>query len=263
MPAAGAAPPPITAATELLMRVDEHCEGEEALRPFDVDEDGAVTLRTLARTHAARRREEEAAKAVAAAHAREVELREAADRTAAAALASEAAYIDTITAQVGVSVAAGFVDHTRQLTPRALQRLYRQMQRYDRTGRGRLGWDGFQQLCARVASAQGDVELHQLQLMALFTQADVTGERAICASQWCWARAQLAGLLSKARQLDEQRAAREASKAAEVERQKQRRNSVYSVGVGSRAAAAAAQSQGSSAQTETLALTYQPAVKGS
>jgi hypothetical protein len=105
------------------------------------------------------------------------------------------------------------------------------MQRYDRSGEGRLSLDDFCILCERVAEAavrgaadaagsdggaarsggekggeKGGEVLSRLQLMALFAQADVTGAHAICASQWAWARGQLAALLQTTIKAHEQRA---------------------------------------------------------
>ena len=61
-----------------------------------------------------------------------------------------------------------------------------------------------------VAASEGGVELSSLQLLALFSQADVTGIKSICASQWCWAREQLAAIVAQQTQAHQLRLAREA-----------------------------------------------------
>jgi len=135
-----------------------------------------------------------------------------ADAADVAALTKEGGdYIARLRANVQATVAAGYDDHTESLTPRAMRRLCRQVQRYDTSGDGRLDFDAFVQLCAKVvAASEGGVELSSLQLLALFSQADVTGIKSICASQWCWAREQLAAIVAQQTQAHQLRLAREA-----------------------------------------------------
>ena len=140
-------------------------------------------------------------------------------------------YVEKINLRIAETTAAGYDDHTAQLTPRAHKQLCRQLQRYDRSGEGRLDLEDFCTLCAKVAEmavaggssweeatqarspskqAEQPELISRLQMMALFSQADVTGAHNLCASQWAWARTQLAGLIEhqvKVRKAREEQAA--------------------------------------------------------
>ena len=90
------------------------------------------------------------------------------------------------------------------------------MQRFDSSGEGHLDLNDFSQLCRRVARA-ADID-EPLPLIALFNQADVTGAHRICASQWAWARAELAKLVDVKVRVKEQKRRVEAEEAAEMQR---------------------------------------------
>ena len=96
-------------------------------------------------------------------------------------------YLHLLRSHVRTSVEAGLADHTAELTPRALRRLCRQVQRHDPKSSGRLDFDGFRQLCSDIIrSSGGSLVLSSLQLLALFSQADATGEKSLwCASLLC------------------------------------------------------------------------------
>jgi len=184
----------------------EAAGGEEE----DEEDEEILTLRTLAKQAAERRREEARERAGARQLEEEQRRTRAVDQEDARAL-SVSDYGSRLRAQVRRTVAGGYVDHTAALSPRALRRLCRQVQKFDKGGEGRLSFNDFCSLCTRVAEVQS-VKLNSMQLFALFTQADVTGEKAICASQWCWARGQLANLLTQ--QLRAQGAREERRRAA-------------------------------------------------
>ena len=164
----------------------EAAEGEEA--------EGMRWQRVAAATRR-KRREEAAAKAFAAQAKLDADLARQADDSAARALSTE--YITKLQTAVMATVAAGYPDHTRTLSPEALQRLYCQIQRHDTSGTGRLHFADFERLCRKVMEHSNGVELTRLQLLALFSQADATGQKSLCASQWCRARAELALMLAQ------------------------------------------------------------------
>jgi hypothetical protein len=164
----------------------EAAEGEEA--------EGMRWKRMAAATRR-KRREEAAAKAFAAQAKLDADLARQADDSAARALSTE--YITKLQTAVMATVAAGYPDHTRTLSPEALQRLYCQIQRHDTSGTGRLHFADFERLCRKVMEHSNGIELTRLQLLALFSQADTTGQKSLCASQWCRARAELALMLAQ------------------------------------------------------------------
>jgi hypothetical protein len=164
----------------------EAAEGEEA--------EGMRWKRVAAATRR-KRREEAASKAFAAQAKLDADLARQADDSAARALSTE--YITKLQTAVMATVAAGYPDHTRTLSPEALQRLYCQIQRHDTSGTGRLHFADFERLCRKVMEHSNGVELTRLQLLALFSQADATGQKSLCASQWCRARAELALMLAQ------------------------------------------------------------------
>ena len=165
---------------------DEAVEGEE---------DEGMRWKRVAAATRRKRREEAAAKAFAAQAKLDADLARQADDSAARALSTE--YITKLQTAVMATVAAGYPDHTRTLSPEALQRLYCQIQRHDTSGTGRLHFADFERLCRKVMEHSNGVELTRLQLLALFSQADATGQKSLCASQWCRARAELALMLAQ------------------------------------------------------------------
>ena len=202
------------------------------------DEDGARTLRTLAREAAARKR----AAADAATHAKNLRAEDLAahdaDQRAKAELRADRGYLEKLRARMEETLAAGYTDNTRALTPRARRGLFRQMHQYDTSGEGHLDVDAFCALCTKLGEAAlegsrkgqtsfvlrggGDGQggraeeplLSRLQMIALFSQADVTGAHHICVSQWLWARTQLATLLEQQLRVRAGRAAREREETA-------------------------------------------------
>ena len=165
---------------------DEAVEGEE---------DEGMRWKRVAAATRRKRREEAAAKAFAAQAKLDADLARQADDSAARVLSTE--YITKLQTAVMATVAAGYPDHTRTLSPEALQRLYCQIQRHDTSGTGRLHFADFERLCRKVMEHSNGVELTRLQLLALFSQADATGQKSLCASQWCRARAELALMLAQ------------------------------------------------------------------
>ena len=185
------------------------------------EEDGGVTLRTLARQGAERKKAEADERLRVKLEREEKAKRREIERKAARELSQ--GYLGTLRARVEATVSAGYEDHTKALTPRALKQLCRQMHRFDASGAGTLGLDDFFGLCARIAESAGLEEpLNQMQLVGLFTQADVTGAHRICASQWAWARGQLATMVSEQvralerRRMDAEAARQEAYKAEQA-----------------------------------------------
>ena len=195
----------------------------------DEEEEGARTLRTLAREAAERKRAE--ALVAASEKQRREESRSFKEKELRDEQALGRQYVEKINLRIAETTAAGYDDHTAQLTPRAHKQLCRQLQRYDRSGEGRLDLEDFCTLCAKVAEmavaggssweeatqarspskqAEQPELISRLQMMALFSQADVTGAHNLCASQWAWARTQLAGLIEhqvKVRKAREEQAA--------------------------------------------------------
>ena len=183
----------LTPAAALLQDVAAHIAS--ALTDEAEDEDEAVRWKRVAAATRRKRLEEAAAKAFAAQAKVDADLARQADDSAARALSTE--YLTKLRTMVMGTVAAGYPDHTRTLSPEALQRLYCQIQRHDTSGTGRLHFADFERLCRKVMEHSNGVELTRLQLLALFSQADVTGQKSICASQWCRARAELALMLAQ------------------------------------------------------------------
>jgi len=201
----------LTATSDLMGRVAVHLAGREEEKDGGGEEgeevEIALTLRTMAKRAMAKRRQEANERATASFQAEQERQMNVKDQADVRAL-SESDYASRLRKHVRQTVAAGYEDHTASLSPRALRRLCRQIQRFDSSSVGGLDFDAFCALCARVAEAQGEMTLSSLQLFALFNQADVTGAKAICASQWCWARGQLATMLGQQRQAQEMRLVR-------------------------------------------------------
>ena len=125
--------------------------------------------------------------------ARETEQAREARRNDRRALSAE--YLRLLRGKIDMTVDAGYEDHTVALTPEVLRQVCRQVHRYDAKREGWLDFDSFSRLCAQIAARSLATPLSYLSLAALFSQADVTGSHHICASQWAWARTQLAALI--------------------------------------------------------------------
>ena len=185
---------------------------EDASSDYSDVAEGARTLRTLAREVATRKRDEDARKAKEEQERAEKRLAKAAEARDAKALRSSA-YVERLRSRLEETVGAGYEDHTATLSPRSLKHLCGQLQRFDSSGEGRLNLDDFCALCSQIGRAAvhtreagkggrgfvGEEEslVSRLQMMALFSQADVTGAHHICLSQWAWARQHLGSLIEQ------------------------------------------------------------------
>ena len=182
-------------AAHIASALTDEAEDEDEAEAAEGEDDEGVRWKRVAAATRRKRLEEAAAKAFAAQAKVDADLARQADDSAARALSTE--YLTKLRTMVMGTVAAGYPDHTRTLSPEALQRLYCQIQRHDTSGTGRLHFADFERLCRKVMEHSNGVELTRLQLLALFSQADVTGQKSICASQWCRARAELALMLAQ------------------------------------------------------------------
>ena len=182
-------------AAHIASALTDEAEDEDEAEAAEGEDDEGVRWKRVAAATRRKRLEEAAAKAFAAQAKVDADLARQADDSAARALSTE--YLTKLRTMVMGTVAAGYPDHTRTLSPEALQRLYCQIQRHDTSGTGRLHFADFERLCRKVMEHSKGVELTRLQLLALFSQADVTGQKSICASQWCRARAELALMLAQ------------------------------------------------------------------
>ena len=198
-------------AAHIASALTDEAEDEDEAEAAEGEDDEGVRWKRVAAATRRKRLEEAAAKAFAAQAKVDADLARQADDSAARALSTE--YLTKLRTMVMGTVAAGYPDHTRTLSPEALQRLYCQIQRHDTSGTGRLHFADFERLCRKVMehsngveltrpngvelTRPNGVELTRLQLLALFSQADVTGQKSICASQWCRARAELALMLAQ------------------------------------------------------------------
>ena len=182
-------------AAHIASALTDEAEDEDEAEAAEGEDDEGVRWKRVAAATRRKRLEEAAAKAFAAQAKVDADLARQADDSAARALSTE--YLTKLRTMVMGTVAAGYPDHTRTLSPEALQRLYCQIQRHDTSGTGRLHFADFERLCRKVMEHSNGVDLTRLQLLALFSQADVTGQKSICASQWCRARAELALMLAQ------------------------------------------------------------------
>ena len=182
-------------AAHIASALTDEAEDEDEAEAAEGEDDEGVRWKRVAAATRRKRLEEAAAKAFAAQAKVDADLARQADDSAARALSTE--YLTKLRTMVMGTVAAGYPDHTRTLSPEALQRLYCQIQRHDTSGTGRLHFADFERLCRKVMEHSSGVELTRLQLLALFSQADATGQKSICASQWCRARAELALMLAQ------------------------------------------------------------------
>ena len=182
-------------AAHIASALTDEAEDEDEAEAAEGEDDEGVRWKRVAAATRRKRLEEAAAKAFAAQAKVDADLARQADDSAARALSTE--YLTKLRTMVMGTVAAGYPDHTRTLSPEALQRLYCQIQRHDTSGTGRLHFADFERLCRKVMEHSNGVQLTRLQLLALFSQADVTGQKSICASQWCRARAELALMLAQ------------------------------------------------------------------
>ena len=182
-------------AAHIASALTDEAEDEDEAEAAEGEDDEGVRWKRVAAATRRKRLEEAAAKAFAAQAKVDADLARQADDSAARALSTE--YLTKLRTMVMGTVAAGYPDHTRTLSPEALQRLYCQIQRHDTSGTGRLHFADFERLCRKVMEHSNGVELTRLQLLALFSQADATGQKSLCASQWCRARAELALMLAQ------------------------------------------------------------------
>ena len=182
-------------AAHIASALTDEAEDEDEAEAAEGEDDEGVRWKRVAAATRRKRLEEAAAKAFAAQAKVDADLARQADDSAARALSTE--YLTKLRTMVMGTVAAGYPDHTRTLSPEALQRLYCQIQRHDTSGTGRLHFADFERLCRKVMEHSSGVELTRLQLLALFSQADATGQKSLCASQWCRARAELALMLAQ------------------------------------------------------------------
>ena len=181
------------------------------------ENDGALTLRTLARRSAARKQVERAEQERLARERLVQEQHRAADRDAARSLSKP--YLAKLREAVDETVSAGYTDHTISLSPRSLKQLCRQLQRFDPDGTGTLDLAAFSKLCAKIAETAGLEEPpSHMRLVGLFTQADVTGRHRLCASQWAWARGQFATIVADLMRTQQERREEQEQKMA-LERQ--------------------------------------------
>ena len=195
---------------------DDEDDGKEE-EEEEEENDGALTLRTLARRSAARKQVERAEQERLARERLVQEQHRAADRDAARSLSKP--YLAKLREAVDETVSAGYTDHTISLSPRSLKQLCRQLQRFDPDGTGTLDLAAFSKLCAKIAETAGLEEPpSHMRLVGLFTQADVTGRHRLCASQWAWARGQFATIVADLMRTQQERREEQEQKMA-LERQ--------------------------------------------
>jgi len=153
--------------------------------------DGRELMNTLLDSSAARRTTQRQARLLE----REASL--AADReqtaaaaTAAAAQSLSAEYLRKLTEGAADSVALLGRDHSAPLSPTTRSALQLQFRRFDLKNTGRLEFDEFSPLCNHLAHGFGTT-LSGLQLMSLFSEADLDGSHAVDFSEWCAFRPRL------------------------------------------------------------------------